>query len=71
MGTSLLTWNPDRRHWEDLDETAERVRQREDIVERWNTGNTTGYQAHLALGYEEAERIICFRKALGTGDGAG
>ncbi len=26
--------------------------------------NDDGYRAHLALGYEEVERIICFRKRL-------
>lgn len=26
--------------------------------------NDTSYQAHLALGYRETERVICFQKAL-------
>jgi aminoglycoside 6'-N-acetyltransferase I len=26
--------------------------------------NTVSFRAHIALGYEEVERIICFRKAL-------
>ena len=26
--------------------------------------NEIGIQAHLALGYEEVEKIVCFRKSL-------
>jgi aminoglycoside 6'-N-acetyltransferase I len=29
-------------------------------------GNTESLSAHLALGYQEVERIICFRKALSS-----
>lgn len=29
-------------------------------------GNTVSLKAHAALGYEEVERQICFRKSLGT-----
>lgn len=29
--------------------------------------NTTSFKAHLALGYQEAERLIHFRKALAAG----
>jgi aminoglycoside 6'-N-acetyltransferase I len=27
--------------------------------------NTDGIAAHLALGYEEVERVVCFRRSLG------
>lgn len=33
--------------------------------------NEVSYRAHLALGYTEVERIICFRKGLGAGPEAG
>jgi hypothetical protein len=31
-------------------------------------GTVEGIQAHKALGYEEVERLVCFRKALDASD---
>jgi 5-methylcytosine-specific restriction protein A len=39
MATYLLVWNPNRWHWADLPEMAERVSRGEPLISRWSCGS--------------------------------
>ncbi|MDM7999699.1 MAG: HNH endonuclease [Dehalococcoidia bacterium] len=40
MATYILTWNPDRWSWDELDQQVARLRRNEPALDRWSTGNT-------------------------------
>lgn len=45
-------------------ETRARAAGHHEMASDAELGNADGIAAHLALGYEEIERVMCFRKAL-------
>ena len=45
MSTYLLTWNPNRWHWEDLREMADAVAEEGSTLIRWSCGNTKKIEA--------------------------
>jgi aminoglycoside 6'-N-acetyltransferase I len=47
-------------------ETRARAAGHHEIASDAEVQNTDGIAAHLALGYEEVERVVCFRRSLGN-----
>jgi aminoglycoside 6'-N-acetyltransferase I len=46
-------------------EARARAAGHQEIASDADLENTDGIAAHLALGYEEVERVVCFRRSLG------
>ena len=44
MATYLLTWNPSKWHWENLEEMSAKIKNGETVLDEWSCGNTKKIQ---------------------------
>jgi aminoglycoside 6'-N-acetyltransferase I len=51
----------------DVAEARARAMGHDEIASDTDVGNADGIAAHRALGYEEVERVVCFRRSLNAG----